>query len=194
MTRFARSSDRYSAVAAGLHWLLAALLVFQIGLGAWMVDLPLGLQKYQWFQLHKSFGVLILLLSLVRLGWRLAVPPPRLAAWLRPWERTTARAVHWALYGFMIGTPLLGWATVSAAAGPAPTRVFALFALPPLPIVEGAGKAWQDRLGDAHGLLAWAGAALIALHVAGALKHQFVDRAPELQRMLPFLRRAGAGS
>lgn len=188
MSRFTRSAERYSAVAATLHWLLAGLLVFQLGLGAWMVGLPLGLQKYQLFQLHKSLGILILLLSFARLGWRLAVPPPPLAAWLKPWERTTSRAVHWALYGFMIGTPLLGWATISAAPGPAPTRFFGLFRLPPLPIVEGAGKAWQEALGSAHGLLAWTGAALIALHVAGALKHQFIDRAPELQRMLPFLR------
>ncbi|CAN7410581.1 cytochrome b [Phenylobacterium sp. LjRoot219] len=188
MARFRRSAERYSAVAATLHWLLAGLLVFQLGLGAWMVGLPLGLQKYQLFQLHKSLGILILLLSLMRLGWRLAVPPPPLAAWLKPWERTAARAVHWALYGFMVGTPLLGWAAISAAPGPAPTRFFGLFLWPALPIVDGAGKAWQDALGSAHGVFAWTGAALIVVHVAGALKHQFIDRTPELQRMLPFLR------
>lgn len=188
MTRSARSPERYGAVAALLHWVLAALLVFQIALGAWMTALPLGLQKYQLFQLHKSLGISILLLSLVRLGWRLAFRPPPFDPSLRPWERALAHGVHWALYVFMIGAPLLGWATVSAAPGPAPTRFFGLVSLPPLPIVAGAGKAWQDALGDAHGVLAWAGAALIVLHVAGALKHQFIDRAPELQRMLPFLR------
>jgi cytochrome b561 len=188
MTRSARSPERYGAVAALLHWALAALLVFQITLGAWMTALPLGLQKYQLFQLHKSLGISILLLSLIRLGWRLANRPPPFDRSLRPWERALAHGVHWALYVFMIGAPLLGWATVSAAPGPAPTRFFGLFSLPPLPVVAGAGKAWQDTLGDAHGVLAWTGAALIVLHVAGALKHQFIDRAPELQRMLPFRR------
>lgn len=188
MPRFTRPVERYSAVAATLHWLLAGLLIFQIVLGVWMVGLPLGLQKYQLFQLHKSLGFLILALSLARLGWRLAVPPPPFDASLKPWERSLAHGVHWALYVFMVGTPLLGWATISAAPGPAPTRFFGLFPVPPLPVVEGAGKAWQDTLGDAHGLLAFAGVALIALHLAGALKHQFIDRAPELQRMLPFLR------
>lgn len=188
MTWLTRSPQRYNAVAATLHWLLAGLLIFQIALGAWMTALPLGLQKYQLFQLHKSLGITILALSLIRLGWRLAAPPPPFDASLRPWERALAHGVHWALYVFMIGAPLLGWATVSAAPGPAPTRFFGLFPLPPLPLVAGAGKVWQDRLGDAHGLLAWTGAALIVLHLAGALKHQFIDRAPELQRMLPFLR------
>lgn len=193
MTGFSRT-ERYSAVAASLHWLLAVLLIFQIGLGAWMTSLPLGLEKYRLFQLHKSVGVLILALSVVRLGWRLAVPPPPFASTLRPWERALAHAVHWALYGFMVLTPLLGWATISAAPGPAPTHIFGLLLLPPLPLIEDAGKAWQERLGDVHGLFAWAGAALIGLHVAGALKHQFIDRTPELQRMLPFLGRGGARS
>jgi cytochrome b561 len=185
-------TERYSSVAASLHWLLAALLICQICLGAWMTSLPLGLEKYRLFQLHKSVGMLVLVLSLARLSWRLAVPPPPLASSLRPWERALAHAVHWALYGFMVLTPLLGWATISAAPGPAPTHIFGLFLLPPLPFVEGAGKAWQESLGDVHGVFAWAGAALIGLHVAGALKHQFIDRTPGLQRILPFLGRAGA--
>lgn len=103
MTGFSRS-ERYSAVAASLHWLLAVMLLFQIGLGAWMTSLPLGLEKYRLFQLHKSVGMLILGLSLARLGWRLAVAPPALAATLRAWERALAHAVHWALYGFMVLT------------------------------------------------------------------------------------------
>ena len=191
-TMAGRSQERYSAVAALLHWTLAALLLFQLALGVWMVGLPLGLEKYERYQLHKSLGVLILGLSVVRLLWRLAVPPPSAAPWVRGWERSLARVVHTGLYGFMVGTPLLGWALVSAAPGPAPTRVFGRFPLPPLPVIAGSGEAWSDAFGVAHMSLAFAGAGLIVLHVSGALKHQLLDRRPEVQRMLPWSGRRGA--
>src|SRR5512140_2943913 len=116
-------SSRYATVAIVLHWLIALAIVLQVSL-AWRFDddrTPLG---FALTQLHKSIGVTILVLSILRLGWRLTNPPPPEPATLAPWERVLSQVVHWGFYLIMIGMPLTGWLMVSASRTQIPTVLF----------------------------------------------------------------------
>jgi cytochrome b561/polyisoprenoid-binding protein YceI len=180
--------DRYSTVAIVLHWLIAAALIFQV-LVAWrMHDLktPLG---FALTQLHKSVGITVLLLSLARLGWRLANPPPPEPAGLAGWEQLLSKVVHIGLYVIMIGMPITGWIMVSASRIDIPTLLYGVVPWPHLPVahLEPAAKAvWRGFGHESHEWLAYGAYALIVLHVAGAMKHQLFDRnVPVLSRMAP---------
>ena len=183
---------RYSTVAIALHWAIALLLIANIGLAWAFGNIPKGLLTFQLVQVHKSTGILILLLSLVRLGWRLAHPAPPYPAGLKPWEQALARAVHIGFYVVMIGMPLTGWVMVSGSKLNLPTRIYGLFTWPNLPFVHGATgatKAFWHTVGGMHDLGAKLAYALIVLHVAGALKHQFVDKDVIMSRMAPWFAR-----
>lgn len=183
---------RYSTVAIALHWAIALLLVSNIGLAWAFENIPKGLTTFQLIQLHKSTGILVLLLSLLRLGWRLAHPAPPYPAGLNRWEQTLARAVHIGFYVVMIGMPLTGWVMVSGSKLNLPTRIYGLFTWPNLPFVHGAtgsAKAFWHTVGETHDLGAKLAYGLIALHVAGALKHQFVDKDVIMSRMAPWFGR-----
>lgn len=182
------SRDRYSTVAIVLHWLIAAAIVLQILL-AWRMDdlkTPLG---FALTQLHKSVGITVLLLSLVRLGWRLAYRPPAMPRTLAPWEHALARITHAGFYAIMIGMPITGWIMVSASRIAVPTLLYGVIPWPHLPIAHLAPAAkagWRAIGHEGHEWLAYGAYALIVLHVAGALKHQLLDReAPVLARMAP---------
>jgi len=170
---------RYSAAAIVLHWTLALLLAFQLGLGWRLEDLPKGVAQFTAFQLHKSVGILILLLSLARLLVRFAKPRPPLAA-DKPAAMLLAKAVHGLLYVAMIGGPLAGWALVSTGKVRLQTMLFGTVPWPDLPL----GPGWHEPAEVLHSVLAWLLAALIALHVAGALRHHWLRR-DYLGRMLP---------
>ena len=180
---------RYATVAILLHWVIAAGIVFQILLAWRMEDLktPLG---FALVQLHKSVGITILLLSLVRLGWRLANPPPPEPEGLKSWELQLSKIVHLAFYVIMIGMPLTGWLMVSASRIEIPTLLFGTIPWPHVPgiahLPESAKSVWR-MIGDrGHGLLAFGAYLLLALHVGGALKHQLFDaETPILDRMAP---------
>ena len=168
--------QRYSAGAIALHWLLALALAFQLSLGFVIQPDAAGFALYQ---LHKSVGITILLLSFVRLGWRLAhrAPPPL----EKGWENVLAQAVHVGFYLFMILAPLTGWALVSTAPIEVPTLLFGTIPWPHLPLPD----AWYDGAEAAHTVLAWFGLALFVLHVAGALRHHLLLRDGLLRRMAP---------
>lgn len=170
--------DRYSTVAIVLHWIIAAAIVVQILL-AWRMDdlhTPLG---FALTQLHKSVGITILVLSLARLGWRLANPPPPMMG-LTGWERGLAHLTHWGFYVIMIGMPLTGWIMVSASRIAIPTLLYGVIPWPHLPGIAGLAPAakgvWRDFGKESHEWLAYGAYLLIGLHVAGALKHQLFDR------------------
>ena len=187
-----REGGRYSAVSILLHWSIAALIALQIPLGWVMSDLHDGLQKFELFQLHKSVGMTILALSLLRLVWRLTHPAPPLPAHMARWEKLFARATHVGFYLLLIGMPLVGWAIVSASPLKIPTLIWDVIPLPHLPVLRDLdrhdAKDVAEALSEVHGAAAWAMIGLLGLHVAGALKHQFLDRDEVLWRMLPLVR------
>jgi cytochrome b561/polyisoprenoid-binding protein YceI len=180
---------RYATIAIVLHWIIALAIVIQVSL-AWRFGGDHSPTGFALTQLHKSIGVTILFLSLIRLGWRLANPPPPEPAGLSAWERVLSLAVHWGFYVIMIGMPLTGWIMVSASKTQIPTILFGVVPWPNIPGMAGLAPAakhmWRSLGENGHGLLAWGVYGLLALHMAGALKHQFFDRdAPILPRMAP---------
>ena len=186
--------DRYSSVAIFLHWTIAVLIVGQIAGGLYMHELPRGSElKVELYQLHKSFGVVVLALSVVRLLWRLGHKPPPLPAGMAGWEKLAARATHALFYVAMIGTPLLGWAVVSSASFNVPTLIFGVVELPHLPLQGLANREdLHELFEDGHELMAKSIIALLLLHVGAALKHHFIDRDNVLAHMAPIFRRRSA--
>jgi cytochrome b561 len=133
-TEASSQTARYTVIAILLHWLIAVLILGLLVMGFVMSALPFGSPfKFPLFQWHKSFGILVLLLSLLRLGWRLRHPPPPLPAGSKLWEKILARGTHWAFYGLMLGMPLVGWLAVSASSLGIPTILFGLVPWPHLP-------------------------------------------------------------
>ncbi len=165
-----------------LHWLLAVALVGMFAVGLYMVDLPFSPQRLQLFNWHKWAGVLILTLSFVRLLWRLTHRPPALPAAVEAampgWQRLAHQGTHLGLYLLFFAVPLLGWAYSSASGFP-----IVLFGVLPLPDFVPVSESLADLLKPMHRYGAYAMAALVVLHVAGALKHQFIDRDRLLARM-----------
>ncbi len=194
----ALSSERYSSVAAILHWTIAALILGQIAGGLYMHNLPSTSPiKFDLFQLHKSFGLSVLALALVRLGWRLTHKAPPLPAATPGWQKLAARAVHWAFYALMILTPLAGLAIVSVSPLEIPTKWFGIIPVPHLPFFGGeTSRALEDVMKERHEFLAFAILYLLGLHVAAALKHQFFDKDGVFSSILPEKKRhwMGAGA
>ena len=176
-----RNVQRYSGVAMILHWLIALLIVLNFA-AAWIAETVPRAERMQIMSNHKSIGLTVLILTVVRIAWRLTHRPPAFQRTLQPWERTLATAVHSLFYILMIGMPLTGWAMVSAGGS---VSVFGLFSIPalPVPTSDAAGGTFHD----VHVRLAWLMLGLFVLHVLGALKHQFVKRDRTLARMIPFL-------
>lgn len=181
---------RYNAVAMSLHWLIAALIFANIGLAWWFEGLH-GLAKIGPTQIHKSIGITVLMLSVLRLIWRFLFRPPPLPASMPLWERTAAHTVHALFYVVMIGMPLTGWAMSSASTL---IRVFPItwFGLFRWPTIRAFADLPPDRMKNAHDLFfslhndgAWLAYGLVALHVLAALRHQFVRNDRTLWRMLP---------
>lgn len=191
-------SKRYTLVAIALHWAIALAIVGNLGLGWWMhsaidrADTQAAVVTA--FQLHKSIGLTVLLLSLLRLAWRLWHPPPPLPDAMPRWQRRTAITTHWLFYVFMIAVPLSGWLYVSTQwRGDMPLNVPTLwFGWLPIPHLFGLDLAshgerqWLSAIFLVfHEALVMGTVALLLLHVSAALKHQFRDRDGLILRMLP---------
>jgi len=170
---------RYGSVAQALHWTVVALLVVQVTLGTIADGLPLGIEKLAVMARHKSFGITILGVALVRLAWRWIDPPPPLPPMPR-WQLVAARLNHWGLYALIIALPVSGWLMSSAANRPA-----SWFGLAQLPDLIRPDPGLRELFHDLHHLFIYALYSLAGLHVAAALKHQFVDRDGLIFRMLP---------
>ncbi len=188
---------RYSVIAIVLHWLIAALIFTNIWYG-WRMGQLKGLAQYELFQLHKSIGLSVLILSLLRLGWRVVDAPPPLPVHMTRLERGIAGATHWIFYGFMIILPLTGWVIVSASPYNLPTVLFKTVPWPHLGFIHNlpmaTRKLIEDQVGDVHAWLAWSLLALAAIHIAAAIKHLVWDRDDVAARMLPLLRRRAAAN
>ena len=185
MTSTNRSDSRYHGFSILLHWVLGATLVAVFALGSYMADLPFSPQRLKLYSWHKWAGICILVLSLLRLVWRLVNRPPALPAEVErampAWQLLAHKATHLGLYLLFFAVPLFGWAYSSAAGFP-----IVLFGVLPLPDFVPVDKALAHTLKEAHELAANAMLGLVLLHVAGALKHALIDRDGLLQRMSPF--------
>lgn len=189
--------ERYTGVAIALHWLIALMILAQLGVGFLLIagvaeaDEDARLMIYEAIQTHKAVGLTILALSVLRLVWRFWRPAPPLPAGSPGWQRALSGLSHVGLYILMIGIPLTGWAMVSTspAFSALPTSYFGLFDVPHLPLVtllgENARAGAAALFKDAHFALALGMVGLLGLHVAAALKHHFVDRDPILARISP---------
>jgi cytochrome b561 len=175
----------YGRTAVLLHWVIAMLIAIGFAVGLSMVDLPMSPQKAKVFAYHKWIGMTVLALALARLGWRAThAGPPELP--MPVWQRNAARATHVLLYGLMLAIPLVGWMYTSATGFPV-----VYLKLVQLPDLVSKDKELAALLKIIHKLLAWSLAVAVALHVAAALKHHFVDRDTTLKRMLAWRRPQG---
>lgn len=172
--------ERYGSVAQALHWLIVLLLIGQVAVGKIAHEMPDGFDKLVLLARHKSFGITILGLALLRLVWRLFDRPPPLPA-MAGWQRAAARTTHWALYALLFAMPLSGWLMSSASNYPV-----SWFGLAQLPDFVAPDRGLKHLLEELHETLATGLIALALLHVAAALKHQLVDRDGLLWRMLPW--------
>jgi cytochrome b561 len=178
--KWTNTGDSWGAPAKFFHWVMAALILAQIALGWTAASWRLSPTKLNLFFWHKSIGMLILALALLRLLWRLANRAPALPAGTPAWERGAAHASHALLYLAIIVMPVTGWIVNSAANIP-----FRIFYAIPLPAIVAPDKALADLAALAHLTLFFLLAALLAVHVGAALRHHFVKRNDVLARMLP---------
>ncbi|MEG3175938.1 cytochrome b [Sphingomonas sp. RB3P16] len=172
--------DRYPRGAIWFHWITAALIVVNLAIGLLHESLLDGVAGA--IPLHKSIGLTVLVLTIGRIGWRLAHRAPRLPIGLPRWERVAARLSHGTFYALLLGLPLTGWAMGSA--GPEaryPTHWFGLFTVPALPVSRRIAAAGDG----AHGVLGYAMVGLLIVHVAAALRHHFVLHDGVLTGMMP---------
>lgn len=172
--------ERFGWVSRFLHWAMAILIIAMLVFGTILARMEVSLTNFWLFSLHKTIGVTLLLLALLRLGWHLvSPPPPSLSAGIAPWKLTLARWSHRALYVLMLAIPLTGW--IASGASGLDVVVFGKITLPPLASVS---EAWEKGFFAAHSVLTKLLMAVLALHVAGALHRHFVGRDRTLRRML----------
>jgi cytochrome b561 len=176
---------RYSPLAQIFHWLIAALIVVQFTLARLAEPLPLGVHKLALLARHKSVGMTILMLAVLRLLWRLWHPAPPLPPDMTRFERVAARGTHIAFYVLLFAMPLSGW-TMSSAKNFS-VSWFGLFTWPNL---IGKNEAAFDFLRTTHDTLSDVLFAVALLHILAALKHHFWDKDDVLVRMLPFSKNA----
>ncbi len=184
----ASTQQRYTAVAIALHWAIALMIIGLIAIG-WIMDgMKPGPDQFAIIQLHKSFGITVLLLSVARIAWRLMNPPPAEPP-MPKWQSLASKAVHILFYILIIAMPLTGWIMASASAD-APTRYFNLvdIRLPGIPTLDADTRhGLEEGFEQVHSNLAWVIVGLLVLHVAGALKHHFIDKDGLIARMAPGL-------
>jgi len=171
---------RYTRTAMSLHWLIALMIIGLFAFGLYMVELPLSPQKLKYYSYHKWAGVTVFLLVLLRLLWRITHRPPELPAGMPGWQVKAAKAGHHLLYLLMVIVPLSGW-LMSSAKG----FQTVWFGVLPLPDLLSKDAGLGDALLWVHRLLNWLFMAVVAGHVAAALKHHFIDRDGTLARMWP---------
>lgn len=170
----------WGTLVRGLHWLVAVLIAVQATVGLAMVGMDLTPAKLRVFALHKSLGMTILALVLLRIAWRLGERRPVDPPGMPRWQRRAAQAMHLALYALILALPVSGWWFNSASN--APLVWFGLFDVPSL--TGGYAPLWKPRALLTHQALSWVLAALLVGHVGAALWHHFRQRDEVLRRML----------
>ena len=174
---------RYSNVAVAFHWITVVLVVAQAIVGFGFHRFSEGALKAELFTWHKTIGPLILLITLARLWYRVKNPPPPFTPEIPHWERVAAVWNHRLFYTLLIAMPLVGLVAISGDAEEPFTRLVGGI---PFPLVPGISEATADIAGEVHMVAAWLLIALILIHIAGALKNQFINHWRLAGRMPPF--------
>ncbi|KRG75741.1 cytochrome B561 [Stenotrophomonas ginsengisoli] len=174
------TAQRWGAVSQLLHWGIVALIAWMAWLGLTMVDMPPTPAKINTYALHKSVGLTLLVLVVVRLAWRLYAGAPRAVPGTPTWQARIASLTHVALYVLLLGIPLSGWLFNSAAGYP--LQWFKQFNLPAL---AGKDEGLAELAISIHEWGFWALLALVALHASAALYHHLFQGDDTLRRMLP---------
>ena len=169
--------ERYTRTAIALHWLMALMIFSAFPLGVSMHDLPLSPTKLQLFSYHKWLGITILIAAAARLAWRVTHPAPAMLAMPR-WQQVAAHGTHHLLYLLLFAIPLSGW-LMSSAKG----FQTVWFGVLPLPDLVGKNKELGDLLKEVHEMLNFGLLLLVGAHIAGALKHHFIEHDDTLRRM-----------
>jgi cytochrome b561 len=164
-----------------MHWIIVILVVTQFFLASRAHSLPRGPAMIEAWGWHKSIGMTIFMLAVVRLVWRWMNPVPDLSAEIKPWEQVLAKLSHVLLYALLFAVPLTGW--LMSSAKNFPVSWFSLFQWPDL---VGPDPAFSKIMEATHETLVKVLFVVALLHMAGALKHHFFDKNDVLRRMLPF--------
>lgn len=174
------TASEWGSVSKLLHWLIVVLIIVMGYLGLTMVDLPVSPHKIATYALHKSIGLTILALVVLRLSWRLYAGTPAEVPGTPRWQRIAATSLHWALYALLLATPLSGWIVNSAAGFP-----LQWFGMINLPALVARDHDLHERMREVHEWLFWTMVALATLHALAAISHHLIQRDATLARMLP---------
>lgn len=183
----APARSRYSAVAIALHWTIAAIVIGNLGGGLlletllYSPDASIRAIGVVVIDVHKSLGLTLVVLSVARIGWRLANSPPALPGYMTRGEVLLSRVVHHGFYALLLLIPLSGWALASTDKVIYPLVWFWLVPVASLPLPQSLG----DTFADTHRLLGYSAIALLVVHVGAALKHHYLDRDNLLARIWP---------
>ena len=187
-SRSYRDRGKYTPVGVAFHWIMAGLVLYQLGSG-WLMDrYAVGAAKLEAYQLHTEIGLTLLLLGVLRLCWRLMVPGPINDADRQGWRTTVAHLIHNAFYILFAVLPLSGWIMWSAIQPAEPLHLAGLVPVPAMPF-HGLSPEWQFWLLDAaesvHVIGVIALTLLVPAHALAAIKHHFWDRDDVFEGMLP---------
>ncbi len=178
--KYKNTLEQYGLVATSFHWVIAVLIIAQLAVGLYMVDLPLEPSKFELYGLHKEFGTVVLILASLRVLWRWSnIVPPQLN-YIPKWQAQAARLSHFLLYVSMFAMPLTGW--IMSSAGGFPVSFFGLFVLPDL---VSPNKELSSFFQETHAWIGYALIALITLHIAATVQHYVVYKENILKKMWP---------
>ena len=177
--QFRNSAETWGAVARAFHWSIAALVLVQFAIGTVAEEMKLTPAKLDLFVWHKSIGVTVLVLAVLRLAWRFGNPPPVPPDGTPGWERKLAAIAHWVLYALIFIVPLSGWWVSDASRVP-----FKAFFLVPMPDFIATDRALQEAAAEVHEVLTMTLLVVVIVHVAAALRHHFLLHDDVLRRML----------
>lgn len=180
---FRNTLENYGAVAKFFHWVIAIMIICLIAMGLKMADMENSPDKFKIIGWHKEFGIVVLFLASLRLGWKILDVSPLLPEGYSTVAKLGAKLAHFGLYALMFAMPITGW-LMSSASG-FPVSMFGLFLMPNIAQPD---KEFGHMVRDLHENLAWVLMGLIALHVFAALLHHFYYKDNLLKRMIPNFR------
>lgn len=177
---------RFSPVGVVFHWVMAALILFQLGLGWGLKLMPAGGGKVASYALHASVGIAILVLAILRIIWRIMIPDPYNTADKQGWRTVFAYVVEHLFYACFLILPLSGWMLWSSLNPPGDIHL--VIEWPPMPFHQlDAWRRWEIlyMADDIHLAFVWLLMLMVPLHVGAAVKHHFWDRNDVLKGILP---------